>query len=113
MFGLHQFCPKSWGKQIEAKKFGFFKKKHIHTAKWLPNSLTCSARQIIFQQPSKENLSKAALSCSSEKLFIKSHNKFIRKHSCRGIISKKAAWQTELETASELFCVEDSKSNHE
>ena len=26
---------------------------------------------------------------------------------------EKVAWQTELETVSELFCVEDSRSNHE
>ena len=28
------------------------------------------------------------------------------------IYLKKIAWKTELETVSELFCVEDSKSNY-
>ena len=32
------------GERMEAKKIGFFEKEHIHTASWLPNSLTCSAK---------------------------------------------------------------------
>ena len=46
-------------------------------------------------------------------LFINSYNKFIEKGPCKRIISEKVAWQTEVATVSELFCVEDSKSNHE
>lgn len=32
---------------------------------------------------------------------------------CRRSMLEKVARKTELETVSELFCVEDSKSNHE
>ena len=33
--------------------------------------------------------------------------------SCGKIILDKVAWKTEFKTVSELFCVEDSKNNHE
>ena len=69
---------------------------------------------MVFQSPSKEALSEAALKvCSSKNLLLKSYSKFIGKHPCRRIILEKVAKQTDLETVSELFCVEDSKSNHE
>ena len=51
--------------------------------------------------------------CSLKNLFIKSYQKCMGKQPSRRIILEKVAWQTELETVSELFCVEDSNSNYE
>ena len=69
---------------------------------------------MLFIWPSKETLSEAVLKCSSEKNFIKLYNKFRKMSmSCGRIILDKVAWKTEFKTVSELFCVEDSKNNHE
>ena len=76
--------------------------------------LTCSARQMLFQSPIKETLPEAVLRCSSKHLLINSYSRFIGKcPPCRRSMLEKVARKTELEAVSELFCVEDSKSNHE
>ena len=67
LFGLCQFCHTKWGKQASrTKKVQIFRKKHMHTASWLPKGLgffeknICillvsylifSVKQMLFQPP--------------------------------------------------------------